>query len=185
MPARSGPAREDLTIRAEQPEDRPAIARVIEEAFGSPAVARLVDAIRGSAGFIPELSLVGEVAGRVVGHVLVSHAELRDGATTRRIANLSPLAVHPELQRLGIGSALVREVASRADDLGEPLVVLEGSPAFYGRLGFEHSVPHGLHITLPSWAPPEAAQVLRLSRWDPSLRGQVVYPPAFDRLEDG
>lgn len=174
-----------LSIRPERPEDGPAIARVIEEAFGSPAVARLVEAVRRSPGFIRELSLVGEVGGRVAGHVMISDAGLRDGETTRRVANLSPLAVVPELQRRGIGSALVREVAARADERGEPLVVLEGSPAFYGRLGFEPSLPHGIHITLPSWATPEAAQVLRLSRYSPLLRGQVVYPPAFDGLAEG
>lgn len=57
--------------------------------------------------------------------------------------------------------------------------MLEGDPNFYGRLGFEHSVPQGIHITLPSWAPPEAAQVMRLRRYDPTVRGLIVYPPAF------
>ena len=70
------------------------------------------------------------------------------------------------------------------DDDGEPLVVLEGSPLYYGHLGFEHSVPHGIHITLPDWAPPEAAQIMRLRNYDASLRGHLVYPPAFDALSD-
>jgi putative acetyltransferase len=66
------------------------------------------------------------------------------------------------------------------------MVVLEGSPAYYGRLGFEHSMRYGIVIPLPEWAPPEAAQVMRLSAFDPadpSLRGTVVYPAAFDGLE--
>jgi putative acetyltransferase len=70
-------------------------------------------------------------------------------------------------------------VTARVEASGEPLVVLEGSLAYYGRLGFEHSVPFGIEITLPSWAPAEAAQVLRLQAYDPSIRGRVVYPPAF------
>jgi hypothetical protein len=44
-------------------------------------------------------------------------------------------------------------------------------------------VPLGLHINLPSWAPSEAGQVLRLHNYDPSLRGRVVYPAAFDPFE--
>ena len=100
----------------------------------------------------------------------------------RSVASLSPLAVLPDVQRSGIGSALVRDVTARADRRGEPLVVLEGSPDYYGRFGFEHSVRSGIHITLPSWAPPEAAQVLRLSSYDRSRRGRVVYPPAFDEV---
>lgn len=175
---------DDLTIRAEQPEDRDAIAEVVAAAFGSPAEARLVEAIRASANYVPELSLVAELEGRIVGHVMISFTALQDDETERRISMLSPLAVAPDVQGRGIGSALVREVTAQADYRGEPLVVLEGSPVFYGRFGFEHSAPHGIHITLPSWAPPEAAQVLRLRNYDPSIRGCVVYPPAFDDVTD-
>lgn len=105
---------------------------------------------------------------------------LSDEVSCRATCMLSPLAVEPAFQRRGIGSALVREVTAQADALGEPLVVLEGSPRFYRRFGFEHSLLYGIEITPPSWAPPEAAQVLRLSGYDPSIRGRVKYPPAFD-----
>ncbi len=151
----------ELKIRAERPNDRDGIAEVVESAFGSAAEARLVEAIRASGCYIPELSLVAEVEGCVVGHVMISFAVLLDGDTEHRIANLSPFAVAPEHQGRGIGSALVREATSRADALGEPLVVVEGSPRFYGRLGFDYAAPLGIEMTLPSWTPAEAAQVLR------------------------
>lgn len=165
-------------IRPERSGDEPHVAAVVEQAFGSPARARLV-AKPESAGYIPELSLVAEVAARIGGHVMVREAVLRDGGVERPVAMLSPLAVAPSSQRLGIGSALVRLVTDRADHRGEPMVVLEGSPAFYTRLGFEQPVPLGIQLPLPSWAPPEAAQVLRLQHFDPTLRGDVMYPPAF------
>jgi len=141
--------------------------------------ARLVEAIRASPEFVPEMSLVADFDGRTVGHVMISYASIRDGDAQHRIPVLAPLAVAPEFQRQGVGSALVRDVTARADDRGEPLVVLEGSPSFYGRLGFEYSVRYGIHITLPSWAPAEASQVLRLRNYRASIRGQVVYPPTF------
>jgi putative acetyltransferase len=172
-------------IRPERPEDARAIGEVVTAAFGSPVEARLVEAIRASTHFIPELSLVAERDGAgVVGHVMISHATLDDADAHHRIATLSPLAVAPDVQGQGIGSTLVREVTSRADALGEPLVVLEGSPAFYGRLGFEPASRHGIHIHLPSWAPPEAAQVRLLQHHTPILRGQVLYPPAFTLVTD-
>jgi putative acetyltransferase len=170
----------DVTIRAERPDDREAIADVVAAAFGSPAEARLVEALRASANNVSEWSLVAELHGHVVGHVMVSFVALRDDGTENRIASLSPLAVAPDFQGRAIGSALVRAVTAHVDDDGEPLVVLEGSPLYYGRLGFEHSVPRGIHITLPDWAPPEAAQIVRLRNYNSSLRGRVVYPPAFD-----
>jgi len=154
-------------------------------AFGSPAEARLVEAIRVSPNFVPELSLVAELEGHVVGYVMVSFAVLHDDDRQYRIANLSPLAVAPDYQRRGIGSALVRAVTARADARGEPVVVLEGSPTFYGRLGFTPSVPYGIRISLPSWAPPEAAQVLLLRNYHPSIRGRVIYPPAFEHVTGG
>jgi putative acetyltransferase len=171
-----------ITIRAEQPGDQAWIAGVVEAAFGSPLEARLVEAIRTSPQFVPELALVAEISGRVVGHVMISGATLEDGESRRDIVMLSPLAVAPDVHRRGIGSALVREVTARADRRGDPLVVLEGSPVFYGRLGFEHAVPLGIHIPLPDWAPPEAAQVLRLAAYEPSLQGRVLYSPAFQSL---
>ena len=57
--------------------------------------------------------------------------------------------------------------------------MLEGSPRYYGALGFEHSVPHGIAINLPDWAPPEAAQVMRFGAVDPALTGTIEYPPYF------
>jgi putative acetyltransferase len=171
-------------MRAERPEDHAAIAGVVAAAFGSQAEARLVDAIRVSANFVPELSLVAEIDGTVVGHVMISFVTLRSAEGDRPILSLSPLAVAPDHQRRGTGRALVDEACARADARGEPLVVLEGSPDYYGRLGFEHCEPLGVEINLPSWAPPEAAQLKRLRAYDPSLRGVVVYPPAFDEVTE-
>ena len=175
-----------ITIRAERDDeaDHAAIRAVVAAAFNSPIEARLVDDIRASEHFVPEWSLVAEVDGRVVGHVLVGYCEVVDGDTRRRVPNLAPLAVAPEYHGRGIGSALVRAVTALVDERGEPLVILEGAPGYYGRFGFEHSVPLGIHINLPDWAPAEAAQVLRLRYYDPAVRGLVVYPPAFDVIEE-
>jgi putative acetyltransferase len=177
--------RSALRIRPEAPEDHNAIGDVVARAFGSPAEAALVDRIRESPGYVPEMALVADVDGVPVGHVMVSDAELHHGRGVRRISMLSPLAVAPDHQRRGIGSALVRAVLDLADARGEPIVVLEGDPAYYSRLGFEPATTFGIVIHLPDWAPPEAAQVACLRAYDaadPTLRGTVVYPPAFDDL---
>lgn len=172
-------------IRPETSDDHDAIRAVVAAAFGSIAEAELVDRIRASPEYRPDMALVAEDDGQIVGHVMISGAVLRNAATERPIVMLSPLAVVPARQRHGIGSALVRSALAIADSVGEPLVVLEGSPDYYGRLGFEHSAGYGIDIHLPDWAPPEAAQVKRLSAFDPNdpaLQGTVVYPAAFDGL---
>lgn len=173
------------TIRSERPDDYEQIGAVVAAAFGSTVEAALVDAIRTSPEYVAEWALVADIDGIVVGHTMVSYAQLEITATiTSPIAMLSPLAVAPEFQRGGIGSALVRSVCALADAAGEPCVILEGSPLYYSRFGFEHARPLGIEIPVPSWAPSEAGQLLRLASYDTSIRGRVNYPKAFDAVSD-
>ena len=167
-------------IRPEQPGDEEAIATLVEAAFGSRSEARFVADVRAAPQFIPDLSLVAEVDGEIVGHVMISYAELRRPDAVIPVASLAPLAVAPSFQGQGIGSALVRAAVAAAEAQGEPMVVVQGDPRYYRRFGFEWSAPHGIEMQLPDWAPPEAAQVLRLHGYDPTWRGRVVYPVAFD-----
>lgn len=156
------------------------------DAFGSDAEADLVERIRTSVEYESSMDLVADVDGRgVVGHVMISRAVLQSD-TERSIVMLSPLAVAPAVQGRGIGSALVRASTDIAGRRGEPLVVLEGDPRYYSRFGFEPATAHGIVLPLPDWAPPEAAQVMLLAEYDltdPTLRGAVRYPAAFDGLD--
>jgi putative acetyltransferase len=174
-----------LQIRPEVPADHAAIRDVVLAAFDTHlVVADLVELIRASPQYVPELSLVALLDREVVGHVMLSHADVEDGDGVRReVLTLSPLSVAPAHQGQGIGSALVPAGLAAADALGEPVVLLEGSPAYYPRFGFRDSRTLGLHITLPDWAAPEAGMAYPLTAYDPSVRGRLVYPAAF--LETG
>ena len=171
-----------LTIRTERARDHDAIASLVAAAFGSPAEARLVERIRASDGYRASLALVAELDGAVVGHVMVSTADLHTPEGVRPLAMLSPLAVAPDHQSAGIGGDLVRTVCRRAGEAGEALVVLEGSPVYYGRFGFEPSAKYGIELPIPDWASPEASQALWLGDVDPTLTGRVVYSSAFDEV---
>ena len=174
----------DLVIRAEAADDVVAIATIVEAAFGQRAEATLVERIRASDRYRPDYALVADARRRRRRPRDGERRRSRRRATTagrssacRRSPSIRPATAG------GIGSALVREVARRVDADGHPLIVLEGSPVYYARFGFEDSRPHGIRIHLPDWAPPEAGQVLRLAAYDPAITGDVVYPPAFDGLE--
>ena len=176
----------DIAIRAETTADHQSIHHLVAAAFDSDGEADLVARIRSSPEYVAEMALVAVLDGEPVGHVMVSGAMLRRTDGHRSISMLSPLSVRPDHHRRGIGSALVEAVLTIADERGEPLVIVEGDPAYYSRFGFEHSLPLGIETDLPDWAPPEAAQVKRLGAFDPNdvtLRGRVVYPAAFDDLE--
>jgi putative acetyltransferase len=170
-----------VVIEREQPTDHAAVQAVVGAAFAHhPSVADLVELIRASPEFVPELALVARVEHEVAGFVMISHAELVDDCGSRhRILTLSPLAVVPELQGRGIGSALVPAALREAALLDESLVVLEGSPRYYPRFGFRDCRPYGIHIALPDWAPPEAGMVFPLPAYRAQVRGRLVYPPAF------
>jgi putative acetyltransferase len=173
-----------VIVRPERDSDRPRILDVVEAAFATPAERTLVERLYDSPQYRPGLSLVAESRrDGIVGHVLVTTAWLDDGDWRQDIASLAPLSVWPDRQRGGVGTALLHAVCAVLDDRGEPFVVLQGDPRYYGRVGFEPSAPLGITMELPDWAPPEAAQLRRLSNYDPTIRGRVVYPPAFDNLD--
>ena len=175
-------------IRQANANDHPTIRRVVAAAFRSDAEAELVGRIRASPEYEPSMELVAELDDPgVVGHVMISRALLRspDGSN-RSIVMLSPLAVDPAAQGTGVGGALVRAVTTIADERGEPLVVLEGNPAYYSRFGFVAAAEHEITLPLPDWAPSAAGQVMLLSSYDAAdttLRGTVAYPAAFDGLD--
>ena len=170
-----------VDLRAEVARDRDVIRGVVAAAFSPDVeVAALVDALRGSPAFLPGLSLVATLDDLVVGHVLLSAAELLDERAARhRVLVLSPLSVLPQQQRRGIGAALVREALARADAGGAELVVLQGSPRYYPRFGFRDSRTLGITMDLPDWAPPEAGMACPLSAYRPSTRGRLVESQPF------
>ena len=169
---------DDFVIEAEQDADHATVDDVVRRAFAlRPEVADMVAAIHASPRFRPGLALVARVGDRVAGFVMLSDTDLVDDAGGRReVLTLTPLAVAPEYERRGIGSALVRAALAEAERRGEPLVVLEGSPRYYRRLGFKFAREHGISIDLPESAR-EGAQVYLLSSYDPRIRGRVEYPP--------
>lgn len=114
-----------VLIRPEVPSDHAALDALLTLTFGGPSEARLLRSLRADGDL--SHSLVAHVEGVPVGHVALSPLKAAEPASA-----LAPLAVHPAMQRRGIGRALI-EAALRAATA--PVVVL-GDPAVYAGSGF-------------------------------------------------
>ena len=172
-----------LIIREETALDHEAVYDVVKRAFESAEHSDgneqyLVAALRKSAAFLPALSLVAEMDGAVVGHVLFSKVAI--GAHTELA--LAPLSVSPEYQRRGIGTALVRRGHAAAAALGFHCAVVLGSEDYYPRLGYVPAAPY--QIEAPFDVPSENFMVCCLAPAPSPIRGTVVYAPEFG-LEQG
>lgn len=166
-----------MQIRPERAGDESAIHAVNRAAFPGPQEAALVDALRKTDAFLPELSLVAEAGDRIIGHILFTRVSIQG---TPALA-LAPMAVLPDHQRGGVGSALVRDGLTRATEHGERLVVVLGHPEYYPRFGFTPAGVRGLRI---QWeAPPEAFLVKELVPGALNgVAGHVTYAAPFSEL---
>lgn len=160
-------------IRPEQPADLDAVLDVIRAAFAGEGeqVAAIWREI--AAGDVPHAGLVAVVDDRVVGHVGLSHGWLDARRALVDLTVLSPLSVLPGLQSAGIGTALLGAAVERARTMS-PLLVLEGSPAYYGPRGFAPGSAHGVRPASDR-TPAPACQVVLGEGYEEWMTGRVVY----------
>jgi len=176
-----------MDLRGELPGDKESVRNVHLRAFGDrgpaahgPVVAGLVDTLRETITPGNGLSLVAEHGGQVVGHVMFTGSLLDAPRRLVGVQVLSPLAVMPEHQRRGIGSALVRHGLEALAGQGVPLVFLEGDPRYYSRFGFAPG--RGQGFRKPSLRIPDSAfQAMRLPGYEPWMTGTLVYAEPFWR----
>jgi putative acetyltransferase len=122
-----------MRIRPETEADYTAVRAVNEAAFETSAEADLVEALRSKG--VNLISLVADVDGAVAGHVLFSPVSLNERSHLS-LMGLGPMAVAPQYQRRGIGSALVSEGLKRCRQAGCHAVVVVGHAKYYPRFGF-------------------------------------------------
>lgn len=166
-------------VRRARAADFPSIIDLISEAFGPDhghEVAHLVRELRRTDELVPELALVAEVRGTVVGFIALTWMPFY-GEGPDRVLLLSPLGVRPGAQRQGAGAALVRAAQVLAAEVGSAILV-EGVPAYYPRFGFELASKYA--ITPPYDDVPDAAFMVWRPQGVPHLGpGTVTYPSSF------
>lgn len=155
--------RKDIVIRPENVNDFSEIDALIKRSFAEGTnysdgtdVIELVKEIRGAKYYIPELSFVAELDGKLVGHFMFSHFPLSSSAKQADYDKsiiktdtvmLAPVAVHADYLRQGIGLTMLELGIQKVKKMGYKGIQVEGNPAFYNRLGFETSSKYNIYPT--------------------------------------
>ena len=144
--------KENITIRPERESDYQQVEDIIRQAFYNlytPGCTEhyLAHIIRPHPDFLPELDLVLELDGRVVGNIMYTKSTLVDEAGEEKgILTFGPVCIRPGLQRRGYGRLLMEESFRRASAMGYEAVVIFGDPNNYVGRGFQSCKKHGVHL---------------------------------------
>lgn len=183
----SHPTNHLWAIRTQRPDELEAVMAVNDVAFGEEErVGQLVQALQQDQAFSGQsyvaLASTDGQPERIIGHTMLTRCWVDAEDEVLTIPVLSPLAVHPDHAGQGVGKALVAYALNQAESAGAFGVVLEGDPAYYGRLGFEPAEAWGLLRPSPR-IPRPAFQWVRFAAHRPWMRGRVVYPDVFWALD--
>lgn len=170
-----------MLIRQEETKDYQNIYHVIKTAFSSAERSDgneqdLVNMLRKSKAFIPELSLVAENNGEIIGHILFTKAEI--GGSTQLA--LAPLSVLPKYQRQGIGKALIKEGHKKAAEFGYGYSIVLGSEKYYPKMGYLPADVYG--IKPPFDVPRENFMAYKLRGNIPDISGIIKYAKEFEEV---
>lgn len=133
--------REELVLRAETTADWHATEEMTMRAFWNRHTRGcdehyLVHKLRSDPDYLPELSLVAEKDGEIIGCIMYSKAYLKKEGQEMEILTFGPLCVAPEWHGTGVGEFLFKESVRTAADAGFAGIVIFGEPDYYPRLGF-------------------------------------------------
>ncbi len=165
-----------IKVRESLSNDLGSLEKLYPDAFPDEDLLPLVRELLGEASGV--VSLVGLADQAVVGHVIFTTCGI--ARRPEKVALLAPLAVAPDCQRQGIGSALVRAGLGRVEDAGAQQVYVLGDPAYYGRFGFAPDE----RVTPPYPLPEQwrsAWQSLSLRASMPHLHGKLSVPHPWRR----
>ena len=144
----------NILIRLEEVKDYRRVEEITRLAFsypgriergqiGCPYEHWMVNELRKRDG-VTELSLVAVVDGMVVGHIICSKAEVRTDKGVTPVLNFGPISVLPDMQRKGIGKALITNMIEKATQLGYGAILFFGRPEYYPRFGFKEASEFGI-----------------------------------------
>lgn len=167
-----------LLIRQETQNDYKKVYELIKEAFTTAEQADgneqdLVEKLRHGDSYITELSLIAEINGELVGHIMFTKAKVGNEV----ILVLAPLSVKPEYQKQGIGAHLIKEGHKIAKTLGYQYSFVLGSEYYYPKFGYIPAEQFG--VTVPNGINSSNFMAINLQEIAKPLNGNVIFAKEF------
>ena len=140
----------NIIIRQETPADYAAVEHLTREAFWNvyrPGCLEhyVVHVLRNDPAFVPELDLVMEQDGALIGHVLYMRAIIKaDDGREIPMMTFGPISIRPDLQRRGLGKYLLDYSMEKAKEMGAGALAITGNILFYGKSGFVPAKTKGI-----------------------------------------
>lgn len=176
-----------ITFRREEEKDWRAVEHLVREAFWNvyrPGCLEhfVLHRLRSTPDFVPELDIVMEKDGRLIGQNVFMRAHIAaDDGRKIPIMTMGPICVAPEYKRQGYGKMLLDWSLERAAALGCGALCFEGNIQFYGKSGFAPASTLGLRY---HGLPEEAdASFFLCKELQPGylkgIAGEYAPPPAY------
>ncbi len=174
-----------LIIRKEYPSDYHETEAVVQRAFWNlhvPGCSEhyLVHKLRSDPAFVPELSRVAELDGKIVGAVYYAKARVDD----TEILTFGPLCVEPCLQKKGIGGALLYETLELAKKTDHKGIIIFGEPDYYPRFGFKSCEAFGITTSDGRNLPPFMGYELKCGSLSSLSGGRFYESEVYYNLPD-
>ncbi len=144
----------DILVRSECEKDYHRVEEITKLAFsfddrikrggiGCPYEHWMINELRKHDG-VMELSLVAEVEGVILGHIICSNAVIKLNERVLSVLNFGPVSVLPEYQKRGIGKALINAMITKSKELGYGAILFFGRPEYYPQFGFVKASEYGI-----------------------------------------
>lgn len=177
----------DYIIRREKKEEQRQVESLIREAFWNvyrPGCLEhyVIHVLRDDPDFVPELDLVLEKEGRLIGQNMFMRACIwADDGRTVPIMAMGPICIAKDLQGRGYGKLLLDHSLEKAAEAGCGALCFEGNIGFYGKSGFRYASDFGLRY---HGLPPGADAAFFLCRelipgYLAGISGEYAPPPGY------
>lgn len=140
----------NLIIRRETMQDYRAVENLVRESFWNvyrPGCTEhyVLHCLRDDPSFVPELDLVMELDGELIGQVVYVRSRIlcSDGKELP-ILTFGPIGIAPKYKRQGYGKQLLDASLAMAQELGAGATAITGNIDFYGKCGFAPAKEKGI-----------------------------------------